>query len=409
MSSSGLRAGEVLFPKGLVSGVQLETVLRRLSKAEGFRKFNELPIPFRAVATDLVTGKAVVFSEGELPNVMRASMSVPGAIDPVEIGDMMLVDGGLTDNLPVNIARTMGADIVIAVNLGTPLMKRDDLTSIFGVTGQMINILTEQNVQVSLASLKPTDILISPELGGFSAGDFDHLPQDGADRRGGSAQSRRSPVAAQPARRADTRRFASVSWPSRRPICGRSTRSGFPGSTRVNPDYARAEMETQTGQPLDQQTLDRDMRRLYGTDDFEHVDYRIVEEAGRRILEVDAVEKSWGPNYLRFGLGLSSDFQGDCVLQPARELPAHLAQPARRASGGSTCRSGAPPAHTPSSTSRSTRGSTSSSRPTPSSDRRSYDLSTTTSGWRSTTCATTAWASTSAASSRATARCASGC
>ena len=306
----GLRAGEVLFPKGLVSGVQLETVLRRLSKAEGFRKFNDLPIPFRAVATDLVSGKAVVFSEGELPNVMRASMSVPGAVDPVVIGDMMLVDGGLTDNLPVNIARTMGADIVIAVNLGTPLMKRDDLTSIFGVTGQMINILTEQNVQVSLASLKPTDILISPELGGFSAGDFDHLPQtvpigEAAARKVADRLSQLSLPAEQYA--ALRKRQLAVAPPDLRPI----DEIRFPGLERVNPDYARAEMETQTGQPLDQQTLDRDMLRLYGTDDFEHVKYRTVEEGGRRILEVDAVEKSWGPNYLRFGLGLSSDFQGD--------------------------------------------------------------------------------------------------
>src|SRR4029079_10167719 len=89
----------------------------------------------------------------------------------------LLVDGGLTDNLPVDVARRMGADVVIAVNLGTPLMKREELTSVLGVTGQMINILTEQNVQASLASLKPTDILIEPALVDVSAGDFDHRPK----------------------------------------------------------------------------------------------------------------------------------------------------------------------------------------------------------------------------------------
>ena len=119
------------------------------------------------MATDLVTGKAVIFSEGELANVMRASMSVPGAVAPAEFGGMMLVDGMLTSNLPVETARAMGADIIIAVNVGTPLLKREELNSILGVTGQMLSILTEQNVQASLASLKPTDILISPELGDF--------------------------------------------------------------------------------------------------------------------------------------------------------------------------------------------------------------------------------------------------
>src|SRR6266545_1813319 len=132
----GLRDGELLLPKGVVSGVQLETVLRRLTKAHGYRRFDELPVAYRAVATDLVTGKAVVFSEGELANVMRASMSVPAAIAPAELDGKILVDGGLTDNLPVDVARAMGAEVVIAVNLGTPLMKREELTSIVGVTGQ---------------------------------------------------------------------------------------------------------------------------------------------------------------------------------------------------------------------------------------------------------------------------------
>src|SRR6266540_3291164 len=154
----GLRDGELLLPKGVVSGVQLETVLRRLTKAHGYRRFDELPVAYRAVATDLVTGKAVVFSEGELANVMRASMSVPAAIAPAELDGKILVDGGLTDNLPVDVARAMGAEVVIAVNLGTPLMKREELTSIVGVTGQMINILIE------------------PKLGEFPASDFDHLP-----------------------------------------------------------------------------------------------------------------------------------------------------------------------------------------------------------------------------------------
>jgi NTE family protein len=306
----GIHDGEVQLPKGIVSGVQLETVLRELAKAQGYRKFDELPVPFRAVATDLVTGRPVVFSRGELANVMRASMSVPGLIDPVEIEDKLLVDGGLTDNLPVDVARAMGADIVIAVNLGTPLMKREELNSIFGVTGQMINILTEQNVQRSLASLKATDILILPELGNFSAGDFDHLlatiPIGEAAAR--KAADRLAKLGVPPAEYAALRkRQLAVAPPDLRPV----DEIRFPGLTRVNPAVLEAEMETRPGQPIDQRTLDRDMQRIYGTDDFEHVNYRIIEETGRRVLSVDAIEKSWGPNYLRFGLGLSSDFSGD--------------------------------------------------------------------------------------------------
>ena len=307
----GLRDGELLLPKGLVSGVQLETVLRQLARADGYRKFDELPIPYRAVATDLVTGKPVVFSEGEVARVMRASMSVPAIVDPVEVEGKLLVDGGLVDNLPVGVARAMGADIVIAVNLGTPLMKRDQLNSILSVTGQMIGILTEQNVQVSLAALKATDILILPELGDYSAADFDHMVQtipigEAAARK---VADRLAQLSLPPAQYAALRKQQlTVAPPDLRPV----DEIVFPGLRLVNPQVLEAIMQTKPHQPIDQATLDRDMLRLYGTDDFEHVNYRFIETpGGSRVLAVEAIERPWGPNYLRFGLGLSSDFRGD--------------------------------------------------------------------------------------------------
>lgn len=309
----GINNGKIGLPKGMVTGVQLETVLRRLSKAKGFHRFDDLPIPFRAVATDLVTGQAVVFSQGELANVMRASMSVPGAVAPVEIGGNLLVDGMLTSNLPVETALALGADIIIAVNVGTPLLKREELSSIMGVTGQMLSILTEQNVQTSLALLKPTDILISPELGDFSTGDFDNLPNisplgEAAARKVADRLAQLSIPAEDYA--ALRQRQAVASVPDLRP----ADEIRFENLTRVNPEKPLAVMETRPGQPIDQDILDRDMRRLYGTGDFEHVNYRFLEEPGKRVLAVDAVEKSWGPDYLRLGLGLSSDFEGDAFF-----------------------------------------------------------------------------------------------
>jgi NTE family protein len=297
-------------PKGVVTGVQLETVLRRLSKAKGYQNFDKLPIPFRAVATDLVTGKAVVFSRGELANVMRASMSVPGAVAPAEFGGKIMVDGMLTSNLPVETARAMGADIIIAVNVGTPLLKRDELTSILGVTGQMLSILTEQNVQKSLASLKPADILITPELGDYSTGDFDNLPKIAP--LGETAARKVADRLAQLSLPADEyaalrKRQTVAVLPDLSPV----DEIRFENLQRVNPQSLQAIMHTKVGQPIDQKALDGDMRRIYGTGDFEHVNYRYLDESGKRVLAVDAVEKSWGPDYLHFGLGLSSDFHGD--------------------------------------------------------------------------------------------------
>jgi NTE family protein len=305
--------GGVNIGKGIVTGIQLEAVLRRLSRIKGYHRFDELPIPYRAVATDLVTGKPVVFSEGELANVMRASMAVPGAVAPAEFDGMMLVDGMLTSNLPVETARAMGADVIIAVNVGTPLLKRDKLNGIAGVTSQMLSILTEQNVQNSLALLKDGDVLITPDLGDYSTGDFDVLPKiaplgEAAARKvvdrlarlslpaeEYAALRQRQMVALAP----DTRRIDEIQFKSLR---------------RVNPRTVQSVMQTREGQPFDQQALDADMRRIYGIGNFEHVSYRFLEEPNRRVLVVDAVEKTFGMDAVRFGLGLSSDFKGDAYF-----------------------------------------------------------------------------------------------
>lgn len=309
----GVGKGSLTLSKGLVSGVQLETVLRQLTKAKGYYRFDDLPIPFRGVATDLVTGKAVVFKDGELANVMRASMSVPGAVAPAEFGGMMLVDGMLTSNLPVDAARAMGADIVIAVNVGTPLLKREELNGIMGITGQMLSILTEQNVQASLASLKPTDILISPELGDYTTGDFDNLPKisplgEAAARK---VAERLSQLSLPPAQYAALRQRQQARVETDlRPV----DEVRIAGLNSVNPATVRAAMDTAAGQPIDQKKLDADMRRIFGTGDFEHVNYSFLEEQNRRILAVDAVEKTWGLDTIRLGLGLTTDFAGDALF-----------------------------------------------------------------------------------------------
>ena len=306
----GLRDGSLLLPKGAITGVALEAVLRDLALAKGDWDFDKLPIPFRAIATDVVSGQMTVLKSGDLATAMRASMSVPGAIAPVQIDGKMLVDGGLTRNLPVDVARAMGAEVIIAVNLGTPLLQRDQITSAFSVALQMLNILTEQNVGTSLASLQPRDILILPELGDFSAGDFDNMPStipigEAAARKVADQLKRYSLPPEQYAQH----RLSQVR------VVAQDTRKvdqiRVDGLERVNQEVVIQSMETTVGEPLDVATLDLDMRRIYGRGDFEHVGYELIDEPDHRILAVQAVEKAWGPTYVRFGLSLSSDFRGD--------------------------------------------------------------------------------------------------
>lgn len=309
----GIRGGALKLPNGVVSGIRLESLLRNLSKAEGFQRFDALPIPFRAIATDIATGDMVVMDQGDLPSVMRASMSVPGAIAPAQIDGRVLLDGGLVRNLPVDVVREMGADIVIAVNLGTPLLRQEDISSFVGVTTQMITILSKQNVRASLASLSSTDILISPQLGNYSATDFDHMPDtvpigEAAAR---AVAARLSNLSLSPERYATYRR-ALTARETPRTIVVDTIR--FEGLDRANAAVLAASMDTRPGEPIAPETLDNDIRRLYGRGDFEHIDYRLADQEGQRTLTVDVIEKSWGPDYLRFGLALVADFPGDAYF-----------------------------------------------------------------------------------------------
>ncbi len=169
----GVKDGGLMLPKGVIAGVSIEAFFRQLATpAFGIGDFNKLPIPFHAMATDIETGEAVVLDHGSLSQAMRASMSVPGALAPVEIDGRLLVDGGIANNLPIDEARRMCGEVIIAVNISTPPLKRDELTSALSVTGQLINFLGKQTVDEQIRSLGAKDVLISPDLGDISAGSF---------------------------------------------------------------------------------------------------------------------------------------------------------------------------------------------------------------------------------------------
>ena len=301
----GLNDGVLTTPKGLVDGVALEGELRRLVKVRDARRFDALPIPFRAVATSLGDGQMVVFDRGLLSTAMRASMAVPALIAPLKVGDRLLVDGGLVRNLPVDVARAMGADVVIAVNLGTPLLRPDQIVGMQGVAMQMLGILTEQNVRESLRELRPQDVLIEPALGDFSAADFDRLldavPFGEAAAR--QAAPRLRALALPPEQYAQLRRRQTAATPAPTTI----TSVEVAGNQRVNAEVIRQSMQTAPGQVLNEEGVDLDMRRIYGSGDFESVRPDVNEVDGSGTLVVHVTEKGWGPQYLRVGLALSSD------------------------------------------------------------------------------------------------------
>src|SRR5580698_7442209 len=157
----GLQGKKLVIPKGLLQGQALTETLRQLTlPVARITDFDHLPTRFRAVSTDLETGDAVVMGDGDLTTAMRASMSAPGVFAPVEYRGLLLVDGGLAENLPVDVARAMGVDLLIVVDAGYPLQPRKDLVSLPSITNQVLTILLRRDSQRQLRSLLPGDIVV---------------------------------------------------------------------------------------------------------------------------------------------------------------------------------------------------------------------------------------------------------
>lgn len=305
----GARDGELRAPQGTVSSRGLEVLLRRLTLPVRERgRFADLPTPFRAVATDMETGEAVVMQDGDLALALRASMSVPGLFAPIEREDRLLGDGGLVNNLPVDVARHMGAQRVIAVNVGTPLSGRSALGSLVGLTTQMINILTEQNVKRSLATLWEEDVLVSPGLGELTSADFER-----------AADFIRIGEASAEALLPELRSFALserdyASWKAARTrpafTSPRLAALRFEGSTLTDPARYLPALASQAGAPFDADKAVRDTRLLAASGDYARVDFRLESEPGGDTLVFDLDDKPWGPNYFKIGLDLSTDADG---------------------------------------------------------------------------------------------------
>jgi NTE family protein len=307
----GVTEDGLALPKGVIAGVSIESFFRLLAApAFGVTDFNGLPIPFRAMATDIETGESVVLGRGSIAQAMRASMSVPGAIAPVEIDGRLLVDGGIANNLPIDEARRLCADVVIAVNISTPPLKRSEITSALTVVGQLINFLGKQTVDDQLMRMRAQDVLIAPDLGDISASKFDRSAE--AIRIGEQAARAMADSLGRyslpPAQYAALRAKQGAESKGLGPV----DEIRIEGLQRTNPEVLRALVESQPGEPLEEEKLGADLRRIYGHGDFESISYHLSDGgAGPRALVIEPKEKSWGPDYFRFGLGLASDFKSD--------------------------------------------------------------------------------------------------
>ena len=318
----GLQGRKLVIPKGLIQSQRLTETLRQLTlPAATIVDFDRLPTPFRAIATNLETGAAVVIGDGDLATAMRASMAVPGVFAPVEYRGQLLVDGGIADYLPIDVMRAMNVDVLIVVDAGYALQPRKNLVSLPGITQQMLSILLRRNIEQQLSTLSSHDLVISPELGNFSSYDFaDTLRIVNA----GTAAAAKIEDRLRPFALSESQYAAYLAQRHA------ATRTGMPPVqfVRVAEDstaYYRRQIELQfdhfSGHVLDPDAVQQQEELLYGHGILELLDYRLQQDAaGQYGLDFTALRNSWGPNYLRVGVQLQDDFKGNTVFNAAGRL-----------------------------------------------------------------------------------------
>jgi NTE family protein len=313
----GLDSSGIKIPKGVLLGQAMaELILEAYGPVLNHSHFDQLPIPFRAVAADLTNRETVVMSQGSLLQAVQASMSIPGVVRPMEMNGRVLVDGGVANNLPVSIAKELGADRVIAVAIDAPLLNKDQLDSAFAVTDQLTNFLVRQVVDQQIALLGAQDLLLTPEVAQIGTLDFEQLPQSIEAGKVSALQQSKA--------------LASFAYPEHYSQWLAAHRAQQEQSIKVD----SIELDNQSllsdqvllqrlalkeNTSYDSKKLKEGLRQVYGVDTLERASLQLEksEQGKDTLLKVRAVEKSWGPGYLNFRFVMEDDFRNNRYYQLA--------------------------------------------------------------------------------------------
>lgn len=311
---AGIKNGKFTIPKGLLQGQQLRLKLKSLTLLAP-TDFDAMPIRFRAIGADIESGEAVTLGSGSLSTAMLASMAIPGVFAPVNWDGQLLVDGGFANNLPVQQARDLGADILIVVDLSSEPQTREGLTSPLSILNQIMGFTILRNTAEQLQKLTPDDILIQPDLGNYSSTDFWRAPEmigNGAAAANLMAQqlSQLSVPEEEYTEYLATTRQSKAALP----IIDKVT---IDNQSPLSTEVLKSNISVKAGDRLDIPTLEEEIHQLYGMNIFERVDYDLLQEQQQTELNLRTTEKEWGAHYLRFGLMMETDFEGSGVFNLA--------------------------------------------------------------------------------------------
>ena len=299
----GLRDDGLTAPSGFINTQNIEQTIGLLvSRSLGVRDFDKLPIPFRAIATDMQTGEMVVLDSGDLPHALRASMSIPGIFAPVIIDGRVLGDGGLSRNVAVDIARETCADIVIAVSVPNPVPTAEELQSPLTMVMRTIDVLVGANERQQLETLAPHDVSIVVHMGDITSGAFDRA-NDAIPLGRTAALAYREQLS-----RLSVGESEYAAW---RTATSRGERERVQladvqvhGLERVQQRHVIEKLGVEAGSVVDERELSDRINRLFALGEFERAEFALRGDASRPTLDVFLREKSWGPNIVRFDVGL---------------------------------------------------------------------------------------------------------
>ncbi|MBT1444011.1 patatin-like phospholipase family protein [Shewanella sp. JM162201] len=314
----GYSDNEVKAPSGLLRGQTMSVLLRESTDVvREFASFDELAIPYRAVATDLSTSQPVVLERGSMVKAMQASATVPGALQPMIIDDRMLVDGGIANNMPVDVVKAMGADIIIAVDIGSPLVGKDQLDSTIAVLNQLSTMLTAASTEAQKKLLTGKDILIRPAIDDLSTTDFSVmstalvLGEQAANEQLAALKA----LGQAPEVYADyqhQKRERSRAWLEelQRPVVA----IVYNNDSRLSNTLLKETLNISEGEVVSREQLEAGINQLYALNKFERVDAEFTDTAEGRVLTVTTKAKSWGPNYFDLGFNWEDNFTADTAV-----------------------------------------------------------------------------------------------
>ncbi|MGC9404171.1 patatin-like phospholipase family protein [Vibrio genomosp. F10 str. 9ZC157] len=312
----GLRWGELKAPKGVVQGQNMLRILRETSgNLPKLESFDDLVIPYRSVATDIIDLKPVIIGEGYLVDAMMASMSVPGVLPPYEIDGKLLVDGGVTNNMPVDVARELGGDIVIAIDISSDYLNEEDFSSFLTVADQLSNYLVRRSTLSQQKTLTDKDILLQPDVGKMQTTEFDKMP--GAYKEGYKAAMEKSSMLSHLAlSSSEYQAYIEKKQTARKKLPYGDEISVehivINNNTHYSDELLRSRLGLEEGKALSTEELEQSVQDLYALDRFELITYQYEkDEFGNDLLVMDVNSKSWGPNYVNFRFFLEDDFTTD--------------------------------------------------------------------------------------------------